>query len=190
MVTFDMAISGVKVTKDNMKALAAAVEELTHYRVMVGVPDTKAGRKDGAISNAALAYIHENGAPEAGIPARPFLKPTVRAEQKTIQASLRDAGTTALSGKSPLPAFNRLGLKVSSAVKTRITSNIPPPLALSTVEGRIRRRKSKKWRATKTAAVSSNVAAGQAPGAGLFTALVDTGQLRNSVTYVVRRTKT
>lgn len=184
-----MAKTGATTTVDKTAALWKAVSELTRNRVMVGVPDEGAGRKEGAITNAALAYIHENGAPEVNIPPRPFLKPTVRKEQAIIVKMMKSAGTIALSGKSPLPTFNALGLKISSAVKRTITAGIPPPLAASTVAGRIGRRKSGTWRAKRRAMVAANVAANKAPGEGIFTPLIDTGSLRNSITYVIRRAK-
>jgi hypothetical protein len=68
-----------------------------------------------------------------------------------------------------------------------ITEGIPPPLAAGTVERRIGRRKSKKWRADRRALVAANVDAGLAPGAGLFTPLIDSAQLLKSVSYVLRK---
>src|SRR5690242_2590986 len=68
-------------------------------RVLVGFPASTSMRKEGTITNAALGYIHENGAPEANIPARPFLKPAVAGMQGQIQAMLKRAGEYATNGK-------------------------------------------------------------------------------------------
>lgn len=45
--------------------------------VLIGIPMSTTERPDGEITNAELGYIHEYGAPEANIPARPFLIPGV-----------------------------------------------------------------------------------------------------------------
>jgi hypothetical protein len=71
-------------------------------------------------------------------------------------------------------------------VRKKIVGGIPPPLAESTVRARIRRRKSKAWRAKRTAEVEANLAAGAAAGAGIFTPLIDTSNLLGAITYVVR----
>lgn len=187
-----MAKNGIKVLVDNMKAVADGIALLTSTSVMVGVPSDKGLRKDdeGPITNAALAYIHENGAPEVGIPARPFMRPGIRDAQKAITAGLRVAGKLALDGAGAAKVSRQLGIvgmKARDAIKAKIQSNIPPPLKLGTVMGRINRRKGKKYRADKKAAVDKNLAAGADPGAGLFVPLIDTGQLRNSISYVLRK---
>jgi len=84
--------------------------------------------------------------------------------------------------------LHRMGSETRDAVKERLRSNIPPPLALRTVMARIYRRKSKAWRKKRIKAVQANIAAGVPPQTGLFTALIDTGQLMNAISYVIRKT--
>lgn len=62
----------IKIVKDGLAKLQNRLKELTKDKVFVGVPDG-GGRDDGKMTNAQLAYIHENGSPARGIPARPFL---------------------------------------------------------------------------------------------------------------------
>ena len=69
--------SGVFKVVDNLRKLTQGIEVLTTMQVMVGVPDDKSGRREGEINNAELAYIHDKGAPEANIPARPFMEPGI-----------------------------------------------------------------------------------------------------------------
>ena len=75
-------------------------------------------------------------------------------------------------------------------IKQTIRTNIPPPLAEATVRARIARRASASWRNRRSAQVDANIAAGADPGSGLFTALIDTGKLLASITFVIRRVKT
>lgn len=182
---------GLTTVTNNLPAVAKAIRELSYQRVMVGVPSTTASVGHSNPNNAQLAYLHEHGAPEANIPARPFLGPGIKRVRPQIELYLRAAGKAALSGK-PEEVMKRLhaaGLTASASARNVITEGIPPPLAARTVEGRIARRKDAGWKRQKRAAVAANVAAGNAPGAGLFTPLLDTGALRASITYVIRRVR-
>jgi hypothetical protein len=159
---------------------------------MVGVPDVNAekGREpEDKLNNAQLARVHDQGDPTVNIPARPFMAPGIRRARPVIETWMRRAGVAALAGDATkvTNALHAAGLAASSSIRNVITEGIPPPLALSTVEGRIRRRKSKTWKRKRRAAVAANLAAGAAPGEGLFTPLIDTGALRASITYVIRR---
>lgn len=157
--------TGATTIIDNTAKLFEGVALLGWLRVSVGIPEDETQRKDGdAIGNAALLYIHENGAPEVGIPARPTLKPGIRNARSEIERRLRLAGEAALAGRpeSVRNQFAAAGQAGASAVKAMINSNVGPPLAESTLAGRRRRG----LRRTNT--------------------LVDTGQMRNAVTYVVR----
>jgi hypothetical protein len=182
---------GLHTVANNLPAVTKAIRDLSYQRVMVGVPSTMASVGHSNPSNAELAYIHEHGAPEANIPARPFLGPGIKRVKGKLELYLRAAGKAALSGKPDevLKRLHAAGLTASASARNVITEGIPPPLAARTVAGRIARRKSATWKRQKRAAVAANVAAGNAPGAGLFTPLIDTGALRASITYVIRRVR-
>jgi hypothetical protein len=152
---------------DNMKKLADAVGLLGRLHPMVGIPQDKSARKDGPIGNAALLYIHTNGAPEVGIPARDAMTPGIRDAQKEIERRLRLAGEAALDGRasSVRAQMAAAGQAGASAIKARINSNIQPPLSPRTLAARRRR------------------------GVKRTNTLVDTAQMRNAVTYVVREEK-
>ena len=70
----------VKVKKD-MRNLLKELDALAQKRVLVGVPEDADSRGEEGyktpIGNAALAYIHDNGSPRQGIPARPFMQPGI-----------------------------------------------------------------------------------------------------------------
>ena len=181
--------SGLIVLVDNVIKTLEAITELASHNVMVGIPDEKAGRREGAISNAALGYIHENGAPEANIPARPFLLPGVKSVQTELNEGFKKAGELALDGKKEgvMRQFHRIGLLAQNAVRKKISEGIPPPLAPSTIKGRMRRIKGKARKAKIDAAIAAGTPFSKQGGAeGIFTPLLVTGQLRNAITYVIR----
>ncbi len=185
--------SGVFKTVDNFKKLTQSVEALTNTQVMVGVPDDKSGRREGEINNAELAYIHDKGAPEAGIPARPFMEPGIKAVQAQIVTEMQNAGKAILNGgkfgsaKSVEGYLNRIGIICVRSIRAKITAGIAPELAPSTIRGRIYRIKGKARRKKIRAELASGTPASRQNGAeGVFTPLVVTGQLRNAITYVLR----
>lgn len=159
-------MSVVKVV-DNLAKLVEGVALLATLHPMVGIPQDETERKEGEINNATLLYIHENGAPEAGIPARPTMKPGIKNATVEIERRLKLAGQAALAGK-PQSVRNQMaaaGQAGASAVKAMINSNVGPPLKPATLAARRRR------------------------GLKRTNTLVDTGQMRNAVTYVVREDK-
>ena len=160
------------ITVDRVGDVLRAIRKLTENRCLVGIPEDQAQRTAGQISNAALGYIHENGSPAQNIPARPFLVPGVeRAQDKTVDY-LTQGAKLALEGNAPAMdrALSAAGQNAVSSVKSRIAEGIPPPLKPRTVAARVRRRRGR-------------------PGAAQTTPLIDTGQLLNSITYVIRKAK-
>lgn len=146
-------------------------------KVLIGIPAEKAGRSDGAMDNATLGYIHEYGAPEANIPARPFLGPGIEASEAIIVAELRRAAEKAITlatdgdvagGKAAITeGQHRIGLKTVSTIQGRITAGLSPPLLDRTVYARLHRKKNRR----------------SGPD---MKPLIDTGKLLASITYVIR----
>lgn len=184
---------GLNVIRDNVPAMLAAVRTLSNERVMVGVPDVNAtqGRAAGDPTNADVAFWNDQGAPEANVPARPFMAPGIKKATPEIERWLRRAGEVALSGDQAAVqrCLQAAGLVAENAIKSVITAGLAPPLAPATVEARIARRQSASWRKKRRAEVAANVAAGRPAGEGLFTPLIDTGALRASITHVIRMVK-
>lgn len=155
------------VTNKNIKPILAAMKALADTDVLVGIPGEKTQRGE-PITNAAIGYIMENGAPEVNIPARPWLLPGIKSAQKLVVNYFKQAGVAAMDGNTAKVdrVMHAAGIVAADAARRKINSNIPPPLAPRTIAARLARGRT----GTKT--------------------LVDTGQLRNSVTYVVRNKKT
>ena len=130
------------------------------------------------MSNAVLGYIHETGAPEVNIPERPFLLPGVRDASKQVAALLKRGAQAAMAGDTARVdrALHAAGIAATNAVKRKITVGPFAPLAPSTIKRRQRRTKGSSYRR------SASSAADVKP-------LIDTGQLRQSITYVVRSKK-
>lgn len=151
---------------DRMPALLKAMSALVKSEVLVGVPAESTERNDGEpINNATLGYIHETGAPAAGIPARPFLIPGVAAVEDKVADQLGKGAQAALKGdqRAVDQRLHAAGLVAETSVKNTINAGIAPALSDSTIANRQRRGRT-----------------GTVP-------LVDTGKLRNSITHVVRR---
>lgn len=161
--------SGIIMTRDNTKKLMGGLAMLTAKEVLVGIPAPEASRSGvGPINNAALGYIHENGAPEANIPQRPFLVPGVASVNHKTAAYFRQAGDYALKGDRSgyERALNAAGQTAATAAQRKITAGPFVALRPSTLSARRRRGRT-----------------GTRP-------LIDTGQLRRALTYVIRaRTK-
>lgn len=197
-----------RVVIDNTADLQRALTALVRKQVMVGVPGDETMRNDGGeITNADLAYIHTYGGviriPEreqsifrlvdsegnfqrggkfvrraksnfetvhavpahtVTIPPRPFLVPGIEKAQDKITDSLGKAAESALTGNMSGidQSLHKAGLEAQNSVRAVINAGVAPELSENTIKARRQRGRT-----------------GTKP-------LVDTGQLRNSIVYVLR----
>ena len=164
----------VKTVFDKTKKVAEGFKLMSSQRTMAGVPSDKGIRTGGdtdnkePINNAALMYIHEFGAPEAGIPARPVIYPALKSIRKEIILGLRNIAKAALEGKPGTVdrGFHALGIIAAKAMQKRITEGPFVPLSPKTIYARAHRKKSPRNSAQP---------------------LIDFGILRRSLTYVIRK---
>lgn len=157
----------LKINVDDVAKVLASIQGLANKQVLVGIPASKAERKEGddePINNAQLGYIHEYGAPASNIPARPFLNPGVARAQESINNHLKKAAKAAMDGNSEKVdvELNATGLIAQAGARNEIASGNLAPLAPATIAARRRN------------------------GRTEDDPLVDTGQLRASITYVIR----
>lgn len=155
----------VSVLFDHSAAILKAIQTMAQKDVLVGIPEAENTRKDDPdIGNATIGFINENGSPARNIPARPFLVPGVRAAADRCANVLKIGAQAAFHDPAALDkALNGAGQIARDSVKRRITSQEGfAPLAESTIAARER----KGFKGTK--------------------ALIRTGQLLNSITYVVK----
>lgn len=152
----------VKVTKDGTKKLFQAVNALTKKAIYVGIAEGDNSRNDGPIGNATIGYISETGSPAQNIPARPWLTPGIEEGKDAIVKQLTRAAKLALDGKNFNQALHGAGLAGQSSAQNKITTGPFVPLSPKTISARKRRGRD-----------------GEKP-------LIDTGEFRRSVSYVIR----
>ncbi|WP_446903000.1 hypothetical protein [Burkholderia sp. YIM B11467] len=152
---------------DRLDEILKSISGLVRQEVLVGVPDSTAGRKDDdqPISNAEIGYIMENGSPANNIPARPHLVPGVQDARPKFEPQLQKSVESALDGdlEQVDRRLNMAGLAAQNSVRAKVNSNIAPQLAESTLEARRRL------------------------GVTRENTLVFSGQYRNSIKYVIRK---
>jgi hypothetical protein len=159
----------VIVVKKDLGLIEKAILKLTKSEVLIGIPAgsdrAPEPSETATLDNADIGYLMETGAPERNLPARPFLMPGVESITPKAAELLRKAGKAALFGDSGAveTALNQIGLIGQSAVQQRITDGPFVPLSERTLTARKARGRT-----------------GTKP-------LIDTGSLRRSVTYIVRR---
>jgi hypothetical protein len=186
----------VEVTKDHVDSVLKSLRELTRKEVLVGIPESTAARQDdeGPITNAALGYIHEFGAPGANIPARPFLIPGVRKTVAEYTPHLRGAAKAALDGNTGRADRELVaaGIVAEQGAKQEIHSGSFAPLSPRTIANRFRQRRTQKRRAEEEAylrAVQSGVSPAAAQDEAGIRPLINTGQLAAALTSVVRKVR-
>ncbi len=184
--------SGVRVTRGTDTAeLMERLKQLADTDVLVGFPESTAERngdgKSAEINNAALGYIHDQGAPEANIPPRPFMEPGIQEAQEEISAKLGQvlkAVITKGAGADVVDqGLSQVGIIASLAIQNAINEGPPPPLADSTLRARARRGKGKDRGALRELDRRWD---GQEPSVEFAKPLVVTGEMRNAVTYAIR----
>jgi hypothetical protein len=160
----------MRITGKTLQSVVESLRVLVDVEVLVGFPEETAERdaEDTPITNAALAYIHDNGAPEQNIPARKFMRPAMDSVQEKLTLRLGNTLKGVLKGASPLQVeqgMHAVGLLAKLAIQNKINEGIPPPLAASTLARRVAKGRT-----------------GTKP-------LVDTAQLRNAANYAIRSRK-
>jgi phage gpG-like protein len=183
-----MADVEVKKTVDKVADLLRRVSKLTECDVLVGVPQSNSSRDSGPAGNALLAYVHEFGSPARNIPPRPFLIPGIQKVRVRITKLLKQAGLDVVTGKqaNPLQALKQVGMIARNSVVEEITDPNPPftPLQPATIRARLRRTQAGRRQLRKLAQRGVRVTSWAE--AGNIHPLIDTGQLRASITYVLR----
>jgi len=184
-------LPNMKMSVDRVDELWDSLHALARREILVGFPEETTSRDDagtpgGEPTNAALGYIHDNGSPEVNIPARPFMLPGMDSVKDTAANRLRSIALKVLRfGPKDMveQGWHSVGLTVQAGIRKYINQGISPPLSEYTLRERARRgRKGAKQEL-------ANRAAGLAPSTQLAKPLIDTGQLRNALNYVIRNRK-
>jgi hypothetical protein len=175
----------------NLQGLADVIAQLGKSDVLIGIPRENAPREDGeSMNNAARAYILDRGSPAAHIPARPFLEPGVEAALPRAKSYLMQGVKKAIKGDQGAidRALAAAGITAEREVKRKINSNLPPALSVFTVMWRHRDRGGRMRKSEKAyiGLVNIGYTPAQAQAATGIKSLVNTGEMRDAVTHVVR----
>lgn len=180
-----------------MDKLRADMLDLMNLDVLVGIPEDKAPRKRASkVNNAQLLYIHTNGSELQGIPRRPVIEPAIKAHRDEIQKELALAAKFALEGniKQAKAQLKIAGLAGANASRDWFTDprNGWPPNSEETIVEKLRKQASGSGEPAKIAraAVSYYENVGSLKSItgleGMTNPLIDTDQMRKSITFVIR----
>lgn len=155
-------LAEVRETDKQLQAVQKSIKELKKIDVFVGVPQEEAGREQNGITNAELLYIHTNGSLTNNIPPRPIVEPAIQDSKEEIGTLLKEAILKALEGDTDgaMAGMERAGTQGENAVKGWFTN--PKNNWAENAESTKKRKGSSK-------------------------PLIDTGQLRKSITHVVKK---
>ena len=189
-----MVSSSFETITNNLPALEELLQEMKQSDVLVGIPEQKASRKKSSINNAELLYIHthgirrkamrqemqlemnrgsaysaayqlylqEHGSPLWKSPPRPVLEPAIQDKKEWIAEQLGKAATAGFDGdkKGFRDGLHEAGQTAENAARDWFTNpkNGWKPNSAETVELK-----------------------------GSNKPLIDTDEMRKSITHVVRR---
>ncbi|QHJ84130.1 MAG: hypothetical protein [Bacteriophage sp.] len=139
-----------------LQKLETFLKDMQGHKLYVGVTKSSNSRPKDGASNALIAYVHEFG---IGVPERSFLRSTVLEQGQKYLAIQRDNIIPAIKGGAMTAdeAYRRLGIVASNDVKLKITNGPFTALDQKTIDRK-----------------------------GSSKPLIDTGELRQSITYEVR----
>lgn len=200
-----VAGANLRETFDGMPELLKALEELKNTEVLVGIPEEKSSRKKDMIRNSELLYIHSHGIRKKAMrqemqkatkkgktyneayqmylhehgsalwhaPPRPILEPAIAHEKDKIAQQMQKAAQSFLDLKPQEAQANleKAGMVGQNAARDWFTNpaNGWAPNSERTING---------WdRPDGT----------HFKGKGSDKPLIDTGQLRKAITYVIRK---
>lgn len=166
-----MATTTIKDDRALYDRIKRELAKLRKTVITVGVHAEDASRTGGGASNAVIGAAHEFG--RGRLPERSFLRATVDQGSGIMEFAEQQANAVAHGEMTAHRAANGIGVLVVDKVKRRIKSNIPPPLSAETIEHKL----AKGAHGGGAASMASTPAV----------ALIDTGQLINSITYQVKQ---
>lgn len=141
-----------------LKGFLERFKEIGKPKVYIGVPASKNGMHDGGVNMATLLAIHVLGAPSRGIPQRDPLRPPLIANAQRYTDLLALGLKNALAnGTDPKIVYEKIGIVATNDVKDYFITGNFKALSEKTIKAK-----------------------------GSSKPLIDTGELRNSISYEVR----
>lgn len=148
------------ITRTDAGALARIVENVRSMglnNVEVGLPDG-GQHSDTDLSMHELGMVHEYGSPTRNIPARPFIEPPIKDNVEKYKRMMRDQALKLIFRRTTLNnALSLVGEAGKADIQKYMLSANFTPLSAATIERK-----------------------------GSSKPLIDTGQMRNAITYEVK----
>lgn len=141
------------------RELRSRLEGMADKEVVVGVTRATAGRDEtGEINNAELAAVHEFGTKDGRIPERSFIRSSMTENKEKYVGTHAENLRKVVRGEMPFDkSLDLLGVRAAADVQQNIRDGDFVPLAQSTIDRK-----------------------------GSSKPLIDTGNLRQSITHEVR----
>lgn len=152
----------MKQTKNLFKAYETQLKTFKKSVIKIGLPEKAGGQMhtDSGLTIAQVGAAHEYGVPGKGIPRRSFLREPIINDQKNINKLIKTKFSAIAENRlSADRALHQLGQYGERISKKSFTSN--------------------NWEALKPATIEAK--------GNKANPLIDTGQLRGSITYEVTR---
>jgi len=181
--------TNVTITKDLTSDIVNSLKDLAKKTVCIGVPSEEDTQRDN-ISNAELMYIHTNGIRDVSMiremqhdldkmpysqahelyvhehgsplwhsPPRPILEPAIDNSKDQVAELMKDVAKVALKGGNITPTLNEVGLQGQNIARDWFTNP------------------SNHWEPNTKATIKKKCS--ERP-------LIDKGELRKSITYVIK----
>lgn len=148
------------ITRTDAGALArivANVRSMGLNKVEVGLP-SGGQHSDTSLSMHELGMVHEYGSPTRNIPARPFIAPPIKDNVEKYKRMMRDQALKLIFRRTTLHnALSLVGEAGKADIQKYMLSANFAPLSAATIERK-----------------------------GSSKPLIDTGQMRNAITYEVK----
>ena len=155
----------IKLQIKNFVNHAKAMKFMKDNSVYVGIPQKEASRKEEGVTNAELLFIHTNGSPKNNIPARPVIEPAIKNDRERLNTMMKKASKFAFEGNKQ-EAIRQLKLVGMRGQNVSRAWFVNPDNGWASNSPGVYRRK-------------------LAKGSTDPKPLIDTGELRKSITYVV-----
>lgn len=159
-----MEVDVIKVS-DNSKDIDETIKLLKENYVLVGIPQKDAKRKNEKVTNAELLYIHTNGSKVNKIPARPVIEPAISRSVDKFNSLFKKAITSAfdLNKENFFGNLGQIGMKAQNITRGWFTNP------------------ENGWKPNSPAVIKAKLKKGSDDPKPL----IDTGELRKSITYVI-----
>jgi len=157
-------------TKLDMSGLRELHKQLKDVKIKVGLPKGTPANKDG-VSLIEIGAVQEFGSPAKNIPERSFIRIPLDNAKADYFKFIKKQGINILNGKqSTADATEKLGVWGQTVIKKSFTNNNWAPNSEVTINGG--------W-------INSGGKAVYVKGKGSSRPLIDSGQLRQAITWEV-----